>query len=157
MHARNLPLNTERTPSHMCWINDTTLVLTDSIASAWIYRFDASPVADRASITLIYRGRLLHRATFFVRPTKEPESFLVGHKDICVRYTIILKNGSCRLQGVATSCLGYGRVQQVLSAPGRKEYLCCTNTTASIIDEAGNVVSLLAHNVIAERSGFSEL
>lgn len=121
---------------HLKWLNETTLLLADSIASIWIFSLSR----HNRTAKLAYSGRLDVRGTIDLWPETSGETLKAGNTDKCVTYRFEQTGEEGHIENVGSTCHGFGRVQQILSTAHRSEYVCCTNTTASVIDEAGNIV-----------------
>lgn len=91
----------------------------------------------------MYQGRLDVRGTYGIWPRDDGATFDVGNKDAVNTYRIETRADGISVVNVGLDCIGYGRVHQRLVPNGNstQEWLCCSNTTASVIDEAGNAVS----------------
>lgn len=130
-------LRTDRRPMHLCWVGDSTLVLTDSIASVWIYRLDAR------NLQLIGEGRLGVKGIVSVSPARDAcSSFLVGQSNGCSMYRIVSETEDrCSIELLSLDALEQGNVRQVLpNQAGELEYLCSNNASAAVIDQFGQQV-----------------
>ena len=131
-------LHTDRKPLHLCWTSDTMLILSDSIATIWIYE------VTNDGIELVYEDRLHQKGivSLSAEPSTEGDYLLVGQPNGCSSYRVLphaFKNRSIEL--VSLDCLNNGSVRQILDTSEGLQYLCANNAGACVVDNHGEAVS----------------
>lgn len=135
----SLPLQTDRRPAHLCWISDSLLVLADAIASVWIYAYSA----DEGSLTLAGETRLQIKGTWHLCAGADTNTFRVGTGDGCWTYSVReTAEGAC-VTAIGVTAQHSGTVKQILKDETATSplYLSCTNTTGTVSDSSGSIVS----------------
>ena len=134
-----LPLQTDRRPAHLCWISDSLLVLADAIASVWIYAYSA----DEGGLTLAGETRLQSKGTWHLCAGADTNTFRVGTGDGCWTYSVRQAAEGAHIALIGATAQHFGTVKQVLEdGTGTSSlYLSCSNTTGTIIDSSGSMVS----------------
>ena len=137
--ATSMPLQTDRRPAHLCWISDSLLVLADAIATVWIYAYSA----NEGSLKLLGETRLQSKGTWHLCAGAETRTFCIGTDDGCWTYSVAESAKGADIAHIGATALHIGTVKQVLEdGTGTSPlYLSCTNTTGTITNSSGSVVS----------------
>lgn len=108
--ARRNPLEREKLPKFMTWLDDSSLVLADAIASLWVFDLRL----EEGIIDIVYRGRLACKGTFALQSNvRKPGSFWVGTNGGSMSYRLLRQGSETRLELSGTDCLHYGVVREV--------------------------------------------
>lgn len=116
MVAKSAPLEQDKLPKFLIWLDGTTLLVADAISSIWVLEWKR----EEANISIRFQGRLAAKGTFALqKDSRKAGKFWVGNKDGCLSYRLIRKGDEVELQLLSTGCLHYGVVKEVSKGDGR--------------------------------------
>lgn len=104
------PLDQDKLPKFMTWLDEGTLVLADAIASIWLLDLNF----EEGSIVVTYKGRLATKGIFALQSNDcSLSSFWVGTNGSCDTYRLVRQGNETRLVLSRTDCLNHGVVKEV--------------------------------------------
>lgn len=112
--AQSATLQTDNLPKYSTWLDDTTILLADSVSTIWAFTYNH----DNTSIALAYTGRLNEKGIFSLqRDRRRPGVFHVGTRNGSTSYLFRKEGQIGSLRMLGSDCLHYGVVKEVNYLP----------------------------------------